>query len=115
MHTTVNAAHDGCPCGYVQGRSTARAAVARPRLTKRQREIVLAWLKYETKERVARELFVTPSTVKTHIQRIRERYASVGRPASTKFALFIRAVQDGLINIDDDDALRRFFSDRDER
>jgi len=114
MPTTVNAAHDGCPCGYVQAGSATRAAVARPHLTTRQREIVLAWLKYETKERVAQELFVTPSTVKTHIQRIRQRYASVGRPAGTKFALFIRAVQDGLINIDDDEALRRFFSDHDD-
>ncbi len=114
MPTTFNAHHNGCPCGYVQGRSAARAAVELPQLTKRQQEIVLAWLKYETKERVAQELFVTPSTVKTHIQRIRQRYASVGRPAGTKFALFIRAVQDGLINIDDDEALRRFFSDHDD-
>lgn len=114
MPINVNTPHDGCPCGHVHARSVTRAAVARPHLTKRQREIVLAWLKYETKERVAKELFVTPSTVKTHIQRIRQRYADVGRPAGTKFALFIRAVQDGLINIDDDESLSRFFSDGDD-
>jgi DNA-binding CsgD family transcriptional regulator len=113
LPTNVNAAHDGCPCGYVQSRRLTNAATDRPHLTKRQREIVLAWLKYGTKERAAKELFVTPSTVKTHIQRIRKSYDDVGRPAGTKFALFIRAIQDGLINIDDDEALRRFFSDHD--
>jgi len=87
--------------------------VARPHLTERQRQIVLAWLQYGTKERVAQALFVTPSTVKTHIQRIRKSYIDVGRPAGTKFALFIRAVQDGLISIDDDEALRWFFADPD--
>lgn len=114
MLTSANAVHDSCPCGYVQPRSIARGAAARPHLTERQRQIILAWLQYGTKERVARELFVTPSTVKTHIQRIRKSYTDVGRPAGTKFALFIRAIQDGLISIDDDEALRRFFSDPDQ-
>ena len=114
MTITVSSAEDGCPCRHAQSRRAARGAVARPRLTKRQREIVLAWLKYGTKERAAQELFVTSSTVKTHIQRIRKSYLDVGRPAGTKFTLFIRAIQDGLIDIDDDEALHRFFSDLDD-
>lgn len=115
MTTPAYTAHEGCSCGHLQDRSVRRAAAAQPRLTKRQREIVLAWPRYGTKERVAQELYVTPSTVKTHIQRVRESYANVGRPAGTKFELFIRAVQDGLIDIGDDDALRRFYSDHDDR
>lgn len=114
MLTSGNATQDDCSCGYMQSRSIARAAVARPHLTERQRQTVLAWLQYGTKERAAQELFVTPSTVKTHIQRIRQSYIDVGRPAGTKFALFIRAVQDGLIGIDDDEALRRFFAGLDQ-
>lgn len=114
MPTTINSAQDGCPCRHGQSRRALHGGVARPRLTERQREIVLAWLKYGTKERAAQELFVTPSTVKTHIQRVRKSYVDVGRPAGTKFALFIRAIQDGLINIDDDEALRLFFSDLDD-
>ncbi len=114
MPTTFSSAQDGCPCRHAQSRHVARGPVARPRLTKRQREMVLAWLKYGTKERAAQELFVTPSTVKTHIQRIRKSYLDVGRPASTKFTLFIRAIQDGLIDIHDDEALRRFFADLDD-
>ncbi|WP_409430735.1 hypothetical protein ACJEIK_28300 [Mycobacterium sp. SMC-16] len=57
------------------------------------------------KERAAQELFVTESTVKTHIQRIRDRYAAVDRPANTKFALFIRAIQDGIIDVADESLL----------
>lgn len=43
-----------------------------------------------------------------HIQRIRQSYIDVGRLAGTKFFLFIRAIRDRLIGIDDE-ALRRFF------
>ena len=70
MPTTINSAQDGCPCRHGQSRRALHGGVARPRLTERQREIVLAWLKYGTKERAAQELFVTPSTVKTHIANV---------------------------------------------
>lgn len=88
-------------------RCSCRNAVAsggprRPPLTPRQREVIVAWLRYGTKELAAQELFVTHSTVKTHIQRIRERYIEAGRPASTKFALFVRALQDNIIDLNDD-------------
>ena len=102
----------GCTCGNVRPRSTSGAAAQQPRLTARQREIILAWLMLGTKERVAKELFVTPSTVKTHLQRIRKSYVDAGRPAGTKFELFIRAVQDGLIDIDDS-TVRRIFAHHD--
>lgn len=78
-----------------------RPAVRRPDLAPRETEVLVAWLLTENKNRVARQLHVSPATVRTHLQRIRAKYAAVGRPARTKAALAARAIQDGLIDIDD--------------
>ena len=40
---------------------------------------------------------IKQSAVKTNIDRIREKYARVGRPAPTKIDLRIRAIEDGLV------------------
>ena len=50
---------------------------------------------------VADQLFVTVATVRTHLARIRSKYREVGRPAGTKIALLIRAVEDGYCTLDD--------------
>jgi DNA-binding CsgD family transcriptional regulator len=73
----------------------------RPNLTEREREVLVAWFQTESKELVARRLFLSPSTVRTHLQRIRAKYAAVGRPALTKAALVARAIQDGLISVEE--------------
>jgi DNA-binding NarL/FixJ family response regulator len=75
--------------------------VGRPRLTKREREVLIAWFQTESKELVAQRLFISASSVRTHLQRVRVKYASVGRPAPTKAASVARAVQDGLLSIDE--------------
>jgi len=75
--------------------------VGRPRLSRREREVLVAWFQTENKELVGRRLFIEPSTVRTHLQRVRAKYAAVGRPAPTKAALIARAVQDGILSIDD--------------
>jgi hypothetical protein len=36
-------------------------------------------------------------TLKTHLRRIRMKYAEVGRPAPTRRDLYVRAVEDGLV------------------
>jgi DNA-binding CsgD family transcriptional regulator len=72
----------------------------RPNLGLREREILVAWLLHETKAQAAQELSISESTVKTVIQRIRNKYRSVGRPATTQVMLLIRAIQDGFINVD---------------
>jgi DNA-binding NarL/FixJ family response regulator len=46
---------------------------------------------------VARRLGVDEETVKTHLRRIRRKYADVGRPAPTRRDLYVRAVEDGLL------------------
>lgn len=73
----------------------------RPQLAPREREVLLAWILCDNKDDVARQLQISATTVRTHVQRIREKYAAVGRPAPTKAALLARAIQDGLIDVND--------------
>ncbi len=74
---------------------------ARPRLTARERDVLLAWLRSESKRTVAALCHLSPRTVEGYIDRIRLRYAEVGRPAPTKASLVARALQDGLIGLDE--------------
>lgn len=73
----------------------------RPKLTKREAEVLIAWFRTENKELVGRQLFISTSSVRTILQRVRAKYAAVGRPAATKAALVARAVQDGIISIEE--------------
>lgn len=76
-------------------------AVNRPTLSPREREVLISWFQTESQALVAKRLFITPGTVKTHLGRIRAKYAAAGRQAPTKAALVARAIQDGLITADD--------------
>jgi DNA-binding NarL/FixJ family response regulator len=76
-------------------------AVGRPNLGPREKEVLRAWLRTESKDQVARQLSVSTTTVNTHLQRVRAKYAAVGRPAATKAALVARAIQDGIITAND--------------
>ena len=73
----------------------------RPHLTDREREVLVAWFQTDNKDLVGRRLFIESSTVRTHLQRVRAKYAAVGRPAPTKAALVARAIQDGILSIDE--------------
>jgi DNA-binding NarL/FixJ family response regulator len=75
--------------------------VGRPRLSEREREVLIAWFQTENKEKVGKRLFIEPSTVRTHLQRVRAKYAAAGRPAPTKSALIARAIQDGILSVND--------------
>lgn len=79
----------------------ATSLPTRPALSSREREVLIAWLATDSKTAVGKALFITTATVRTHIQRIREKYEAVGRPASSKAALTIRAIQDGIITLDE--------------
>ncbi|MFJ9370630.1 response regulator [Nocardia sp. NPDC101769] len=73
----------------------------RPRLSGREREVLLAWFQTESKALVAQQLYITVGTVNTYLERIRAKYAAVGRSAPTKAALVARAIRDGLITTDE--------------
>ncbi|TRW86405.1 response regulator transcription factor [Mycolicibacterium sp. 018/SC-01/001] len=76
-------------------------ASTRPNLSEREKEVLVAWFQTESKELVGKRLFIAPSTVRTHLQRARAKYAAVGRPAPTKSALLARAIQDGILGLSD--------------
>ncbi|MGW0453497.1 response regulator transcription factor [Gordonia sputi] len=73
----------------------------RARLSAREVEVLVAWLHSESKEEAARQLFLSATTVSTHISRIRAKYSAIGRPAPSKAALFVRAIQDGYVDLAD--------------
>lgn len=73
----------------------------RPRLSPREVEVLLRWLRCDSKNTVAADLYLSIGTVNTHLARIRAKYRAVGRSAPTKAALVARAVQDGLISLDE--------------
>lgn len=79
----------------------ARPALIRPTLSAREVEVLLRWLHCDSKSAVAADMYLSLGTVNTHLARIRAKYAQVGRAAPTKAALVARAVQDGLISIDE--------------
>jgi len=79
-------------------RGPAGPGVGRPRLAPRQREVLVAYVAgSELLPTVARELGMDRETLKTHLRRIRLKYAEVGRPAPTRRDLYVRAVEDGLV------------------
>ncbi|MFC0113657.1 response regulator transcription factor [Kibdelosporangium aridum] len=73
----------------------------RPNLTQRQIDVLLEWFHCESKEMVAQKLNLTVSTVNGYLDRVRVKYANVGREAPTKAALVARAIQDGIVKVDE--------------
>ncbi|QGU08294.1 Bacterial regulatory protein, LuxR family [Corynebacterium occultum] len=70
-----------------------------PQLSKRELEVVLTWFSSTSKREAAKELGVSEDTIRTHIARVRGKYMSVGRSASTKSDLMIRLMQDKLYSL----------------
>lgn len=99
--TLVTSAGRSEPSGPRCSCHTGRPDLVRPALTEREVQVLRAWLKLDSKPDVAAELFISLGTVNTHLTRIRAKYSDVGRPAPTKAALVARAVQDGLIALDE--------------
>ena len=73
----------------------------RPRLAPREVDVLLQWFHCESKEMVAQKLNLSTRTVNSYLDRVRVKYASVGREAPTKAALVARAIQDGLVKVDE--------------
>jgi DNA-binding NarL/FixJ family response regulator len=73
----------------------------RPSLSPREIVVLREWLLCDSKNAAAQRLYIAPSTLSTHIARIRDKYEECGRLASTKASLLCRALQDGLIDIED--------------
>jgi DNA-binding NarL/FixJ family response regulator len=99
----IHAAHSTTP--YV-GPRMAKALIndstlGRIKLSEREKEVLIAWFQTESKELVGKRLYIAPTTVRTHLQRARAKYAGVGRAAPTKSALLARAIEDGILSLND--------------
>lgn len=68
-----------------------------PKLTARETQVLRAWRNSPSKALAALELRLSENTVRTHIQRIRAKYAFLGHDVSTKEQLLDRAYRDGLL------------------
>lgn len=73
----------------------------KPALSAREIEVMLAWFASDSKTVAARSVYISVGTINTHITRVRQKYAAVGRSAPTKAALFARALQDGHTQLSD--------------
>ncbi|MFG3533000.1 response regulator [Streptomyces sp. NPDC047917] len=76
-------------------------STGRPALSARETEVLVEWFQSESKDFVGQRLGISPRTVNTHLEHIRIKYAMIGREAPTKAALLARAIQDGLVQVDD--------------
>ena len=72
-----------------------------PNLAAREKQVLIVWFRTDSKDEVARQLCIAPSSVRTYLQRVRAKYAAAGRHAPSKAALVARALQDGIIGIDE--------------
>ncbi|KUI20168.1 LuxR family transcriptional regulator [Mycobacterium sp. GA-1285] len=102
LAAAIDAAHDNRPHAVPRMAQTMNiGGQPRPQLTHREQQVLIAWFQTENKNAVAERLYIEPSTVATHLQRVRAKYAAVGRPAPTKAALVARAIQDDILSVDD--------------
>lgn len=67
-------------------------------LTPREREVLALYASGMALKQVAYQLGVERSTAKEHIDRVRRKYAKLGRPAGTKIDLLKRAMEDGILS-----------------
>jgi two-component system, NarL family, nitrate/nitrite response regulator NarL len=67
---------------------------ARPHLSAREREILMAYVSGMTLEAAARHVGVKPSTAKTHLNRVKAKYQDIGRAVHTKLELAERVRED---------------------
>jgi len=68
------------------------------KLSPREREVLKLYASGLALKQVAYTLNIKLNTAKEHIDRVRTKYADIGRPASTKTELLLVALEDGLID-----------------
>ncbi|GGQ35234.1 response regulator [Streptomyces virginiae] len=69
---------------------------ARPRLSPRERQILLDYASGMTLKSAARRAGITVHTAKDYLDRVKAKYQQAGRPTYTKFDLALRVREDSL-------------------
>ena len=68
------------------------------KLSPREREVLTLYASGMALKQVAFALNIKMNTAKEHIDRVRSKYADIGRPVSSKTELLMRAIEDGLMD-----------------
>lgn len=76
----------------------ADADFKKAKLSPREAEVLSLYASGYALKQVAFALNIKAGTAKEHIDRVRTKYANVGRPAVNKTELLMRAIEDGLID-----------------
>lgn len=76
----------------------ADADFKKAKLSPREAEVLSLYASGYALKQVAFALNIKAYTAKEHIDRVRTKYANVGRPAVNKTELLMRAIEDGLID-----------------
>ncbi|MEA9984444.1 response regulator [Subtercola sp. RTI3] len=79
----------------------ADQAFSRAQLGRREQDVLHLYASGLPLKAVAAQLGIAPSTAREYLDRVRAKYVEVGRPAPTKVDLLRRAVEDGILAIDD--------------
>jgi two-component system uhpT operon response regulator UhpA len=66
-------------------------------LARRERDVLHLYASGLPLKIVAAQLGIAPSTAREYLNRIRNKYGEIGRPAPTKIDLLYRAVEDGIL------------------
>ncbi len=69
------------------------------KLSTREREVLSLYASGLSLKQVAYNLGIAQGTAKDYIDRVRTKYADIGRPAANKTELILRAIEDGLFSI----------------
>lgn len=75
----------------------ADADFKKAKLSPREQEVLSLYASGLALKQVAYALNIKVYTAKEHIDRVRSKYANIGRPAVNKTELLMRAIEDGLI------------------
>jgi transcriptional regulator with XRE-family HTH domain/DNA-binding NarL/FixJ family response regulator len=73
----------------------------RPTLTQRETEVLREWFRSASSEAAAEKLDLTVGDLRNHLDRVRLRYAAVGKDVSTKAALLANAIRDEIVRVAD--------------
>lgn len=80
-------------------RAIVEAHPRRPTLSPRQEELLIRVVTTDSKlPSIARSLGISYDTLKTHLQRIKDKYSVLGRPTRTRWDLYRRAREDGYVD-----------------
>lgn len=66
-------------------------------LSRREREVVVAYTLGATVRETASRHFISESTVRSHFRRVMRRYAEAGRPVNNKTQLLLELIADGWV------------------